>query len=143
MAWQNAVALSGRQGQAATAAGMAQQAGSAGPNYAGRTGAPAGTGGGMQAPRGSGGPAFTYGAPQLGAASLVNGQGYTAPQLGNAQGYGAARIGQPIGAIAQGYNPASVGHVGVDPVANAAGMNISERMGAYQNPYQQQVIDTT
>jgi hypothetical protein len=171
-AWQNAIpAMSGWQGQAQTAAGMAQTAGTMGPNYAGMTPqaaqflsqmsltgsrAPQGTGGGMQAPRDGAaqpGPAFQaqafgYAAPRLGPASLVSGQGYAMPNLGSASGYAAPRIGQPIGAFAQGYNPALVGNVGIDPATNAAaatatGMNVAERIGAYQNPYQQQVIDTT
>src|SRR5688572_18289953 len=55
MAWDNVGQLSGWQGQAATAAELAQQAETAQPNFAGNTGmaaksAPKGTGGQMQGP---------------------------------------------------------------------------------------------
>lgn len=137
MAWQNAPwALSGWQGQALTAAQMAQAAGQTGPNLAGAAAAagsaPKGTGGPLQAP--AGGPAFQaqassyaaptlgpaalasaqgYAAPALGHPSLVSGQGYSAPAIAAAQGYAAARIGQPIGAQAAQVAPAAT----VDPYA--------------------------
>ena len=137
MAWQNAPsALSGWQGQALTAAQMAQSAGQAGANLAGTTSAsgsaPKGTGGELQPPTVA--PAFQaqastytaptlgpaalataqgYAAPSLSAPTLVSGTGYSAPAIAAAQGYAAARIGQPIGAQAAQVAPAAT----IDPHA--------------------------
>ena len=130
MAWDNAGALSGWQGQARTAAELARHAGMAGPSYAGRLSSPAfagegdhpkggggavppGTGGQLQPPAGPGS-AFQaqpsrYAPPTLGAAAQAQPTAYAAPGLGPAvlvggQGYVAPRL-----ADAQGYAAARPG----------------------------------
>lgn len=138
-AWNNAVpSLSGWQGQARTAAEMAQRAAGAPANMIGR---PQGYSPAMAQ-------AQTYGAPQLGSASLVSGQGYQAPTLGDAQGYAASRIGSPIAANATGYNNQMVGRTAIDPVTNASasmaqGGDIASRIARFQNPYERDVVAAT
>lgn len=130
-AWDNAGSLGDWRGQAATAAGLAQQAGQGGANLAGR--APAGTGGQMMRPAN----AFS------GASGLVSGQGYQMPQ--SQPGYAQPRTGQPIGGgPAYGYNPASVGAAQIEqtPGATATGAtagSLLDNFSAYQNPYNDQV----
>jgi len=106
----------------------------------------------------------SYQAPTLNAPGLVSGAGYSAPQLGNAQGYAAARVGAPIGATAAtyqaptvgaaqtasaaGYNPAlspftTLGNVTDATATNAGVASGLTNLAAYQNPYQQQVVDAT
>jgi hypothetical protein len=134
MAWNNVGKLSGWQGQASTAAGLANNVGQAGPNMIWNTaqadtrltGNTANARPTAYAPPSLGNPYGTdwrgYNTPTLRDAPLVEARGYEAPQLADARGYAAARNGAPIGATAA---------------------QVSERMGAYQNPFQQQVIDTT
>jgi hypothetical protein len=104
-----------------------------------------------------------YAAPTLDAPGLVSGAGYAAPQLGNAQGYAAARVGAPIGAQAStwqapmvgspqavsgaSYDPFLVGALTIDDVpgasaSNAGAASLLDNLGAYQNPYDQQVRQT-
>lgn len=85
-------------------------------------------------------------APQLGDAALVTGRGYDAPTLGDAQGYAAARTGAPIGAASQGYTAQQAGNATLGPVTNAQASNATAASGltgldAWQNPYQQQVVN--
>jgi hypothetical protein len=89
-----------------------------------------------------------YAAPQLGNANLVGGQGYSAPRLGQAGSYAAARAGAPIGAETRSYNPALATPAGVAPAADAfassaGSSSMLDNLGAYQNPYTDQVVRTT
>jgi hypothetical protein len=146
-AWQNVGALSGWQGQAATASQIAQAAGKAPPNtvsgpalaVSSNVAAPKlgnaaqATATGYKAPtidKATGYKAPTlakaqtvgaqgYAAPKLGAAPLVTGQGYTAPNLANAQTYAAARAGAPIQAASQGYAANLAQAATIDPAAQA------------------------
>lgn len=139
-AWGNASNLGGWRPQAATAAGLALDAGSAGANTAGHypqpqpqmgmkadprvgpqiaQGAASGAGGAPAFDDGAGLPGMAFGQGQPG---LVSGQGYSpAPSM---PGYAQPRPGQPIGA----QNPAITG---------------ASQMGQYQNPWDSQVVDTT
>lgn len=106
----------------------------------------------------------SYQAPQLNMPGLVSGAGYSAPQLGNASGYAAARVGNPIGSTASTYQAPSIGPaqdagaIGYDPrqigttqiaptnlasASNADAASMLSNFDAYQNPYQQQVINTS
>ena len=107
-----------------------------------------------------------YGAQRttLAAPGLVSGAGYTAPQLGNAQGYAAARIGTLIGAAASTWQAPAIGNApavsgasytagqvngpAIAPISNASAASANPAsllsdFSAYQNPYQQQVIDAS
>lgn len=87
-----------------------------------------------------------YDAPRLGSPTLVGGQGYAAPQLGSAGGYAAARAGAPIGATSQGYDPTTIAasQIAATPGAgasNADAASLLDNFSAYQNPWQQQVVN--
>lgn len=163
-AWNNAGSLGNWQGQAATAAGMAQQAGQAPANLGGVSRADligrfggGGMGGGaaqmgagalgaQPTPQAIAGPAHsTPLAPPTnafsGAASqptgLVPGTGYSpAPSQ---PGYAQPRTGYPIG----GGPPAAP--TGVDPLSGAQTANpasLLTNLSDYQNPYDSQVRQT-
>ena len=152
-AWQNALpAMSGWQGQALTASQMAQAAGTAGPNHAGKpvtAHAPAGTGGGMQAPAGPGAfqaNATTYDAPSLGNATVATAQGYAAPQLGNAAQAQAgmvqpAAIGNAAQASAQGYSAAPLGRAAEAGVAQYAAPQLGNAAQAQANTFSAQQLE--
>jgi hypothetical protein len=81
------------------------------------------------------------------ASTMPDAAGYTAAR-GNASTYTPATLANPREASATGYNAAQTGGVNIDPTTNAhatdaSAHQASEYMGAYNNPYQQQVIDTT
>lgn len=138
-AWGNADQLGGWRPQANMAAGMAAGAGMAGPNTAGRYHPP--TGGELQPQTSqpvmqpSMGKADPRVGPQVaqgqsgGQPGLVSPQGYSAAP--SDPGYAMPRQGHPIG-----YQPPP----GVDPNPAITG---ASQAGAYQNPFQQQVIDTS
>ncbi len=92
--------------------------------------------------------AHGYDAPTLGSAHSYQAQGYQAPALGSAQTYAGARVGQPIGAFSQSYAPQPVARTQIGPAQTAAAADATAASGAdymsrYQNPFTQQVVDTT
>lgn len=126
-AWDNAARLGDWQPQAATAAGMTQAAGQAGPNLAGAQGF-------MPQMESMKGPAHSSELPRpqnafSGASGLVPGSGYTpAPQM---PGYAQARPGTPIG---------------VDRLSGAetaTPASLLDNLPAYQNPFTNDVVNTS
>jgi hypothetical protein len=63
--------------------------------------------------------------------------------------YAAPRLGGPTLTAANGYRPTDMAAAKVDPAAmahmgyQAIAANASDRMGAYRNPYEQEVVGTT
>jgi hypothetical protein len=74
-------------------------------------------------------------APQLAQAMGYNPATSQQAQLGNAQGFDAAQVGRTDVGSAQGYNAAMSGAAGANATMGA------QAMGAYDNPFQTQVID--
>jgi hypothetical protein len=168
MAWDNAGSLADWQPQARAASQMASDAGSLPAHTVGpaRTYAAAqGKASSYEAPR-LGDPSFTaarsyqaqplgppaagaastYDAPGIDAASLVKARGYSAPALGAANAYAAPRIGQPAAASASGagpfyQSPTNVGEAAQSTATEADSASLLDNFGAYQNPYQHQVVD--